>query len=440
MELFNEMVSKLSYSGNEKQLKSNFDLDFQSIQRMIPYKETKYATHYLHKYPGKFLPHFPKIFIKHFLSNHSEIVLDPMCGSGTTLIESCLAGYRCIGIEIDPIGYLISKVATTPLPKEKIKIEYTKLLKKIKRDLDKRAHYKVHIPNEEEFPNALLWFREDVLKELIYIRDIILTLKNKDFQNFLLLSLSSIVRSVSNADPRDIFPQRDKNLLVRKRKNIIDELKCALDQNIDAINDFSNHLPHKPQCNIIKGDARNIHIPENSIDFVFTSPPYAYAMDYARINQLSTLLLVMKNQKLREYRKLYVGTDRVPSNRYNIIDGHFPNYEGFEFASKEIESVYKKNKRYGLCLYQYFIDMYRITEEIYRVLKPRHYIVYIVGNSTINRTQFHTDKVFQSICKNIGFIIEDILERPYYAYRMTRKRNIQSNTIKKDVFIIAKKE
>jgi len=132
MELFNEMVSKLNYSGNEKQLKSNFYLDFQSIQQMIHYKETKYATHYLHKYPAKFLPHFPKIFIKHFLSNHSEVVLGPMCGFGTTLIECCLVGYRCIGIEIDPIGYLISKVATTPLPKEKIKIEF-RLLKNLKR-------------------------------------------------------------------------------------------------------------------------------------------------------------------------------------------------------------------------------------------------------------------------------------------------------------------
>lgn len=435
------MRSRKKYDeiNKNKKLNNDFYSEFCSIQRMIPYSETNYATHYLHRYPAKFIPHFPRLFIKHFLHNNEGIILDPMCGSGTTLIESCIAGYKSIGVEIDPISYLIAKVATTPLHIEKIKINYETFLKEIEQDFKKNLQQKLQIPNEKEFPNAFLWFREDIFNELIYIRNKIFKLRDKDFRDFLLLSLSSIIRGVSNADPRDIFPQRDKDLLVRERKNVIVEFKSALDSNIDAISDFLNRKKAGSKCQVIKGDARSLNILDSNVDFVFTSPPYSYAMDYARINKLSTLLLLMSNEELKEYRRLYVGTDRIKISEFSMVNGHFPSYEGFEFAGKEIESLYKTKKRLGIYLYKYFVDMHKITKEIYRILKPQCYLVYVVGNSTINRTHFFVDKVFQSICENVGFVIEDVLERKYYAYRMARKRNIQSNTIKKDIFIIARK-
>lgn len=418
----------------------NLKKDFNSILRMIPHSETNYATHYLHRYPAKFIPHFPRLFIRHLTNkNGSSMVLDPMCGSGTTLIESIIAGHKCVGVEIDPIASLIATVSTTPLPVKKIIKRYNKLINEIETSFKKKEQRKIPIPGEDEFPNILLWFRRDVLQEIIFIRNKIFKIKENDYKNFLLLALSSIIRDVSNADPRDIFPERDKNLLIRDRKEILEEFRRSLDRNIKYVEDLSMRLNGNLYCKVIWGDARNLKIKDNSIDLVFTSPPYAYAMDYARINQLNTLLLIMPNRQLREHRKVYVGTDRVPSSKYNIIDGSFPSYEGFEFARKEIEYLYKQNKRYGLCLYQYFVDMHQITKEIFRVLKPNSYFVYVVGNSTINRTIFYTDKVFQSICRSVGFSIEGILERPYYAYRMTRKRNTHSNTIKNDIFIIAKK-
>lgn len=410
--------------------------NFSSLHRLIPHSESRYATHYIHSYPAKFLPHFPQMFIKNFLFGKNKIILDPMCGSGTTLIEACLANTKCIGVEIDPTGYLISKVATTPLDIKKTRQQINKLIINIEKSIRKKNHKKVDLPTEEEFPNALLWFRKEVLQKITFIRDLLNDARlENDLRDFFILSLSSIIRSVSNADPRDIFPQRDKESLVRERKNVVFEFKKVLEKNLGYIEDFSKRVNNNRLCKIIHGDARYLELKNNSVDFVFTSPPYAYAMDYARINQLNTLILFMKNNKLREYRRKYVGTDRVPTT---FLENN-NNYKGFEFARREIENVYKGNKRYGSCLYKYFTDMYKITEQIYRVLKRKSYLVYIVGNSTINRTNFHTDKVFMGMCKNAGFSIELTLERSYYAYRLTRKRNSHSNTIKKDIFIVAKK-
>ncbi|MDD5691719.1 MAG: DNA methyltransferase [Candidatus Omnitrophica bacterium] len=416
---------------------TQLESDFKSLQRMIPHSESKYATHYLHRYPAKFLPHFPRIFIKHFLSgNKNELILDPMCGSGTTLVESCLADKKCIGIEIDPTGHLIAQVATTPLNINITRKYATKLISRIESGLKYNIHKRIPLPSEHEFPNASLWFRKDVLREIIFIKELLNNSKlNENCRNFFKLSLSSIIRDISNADPRDIFPQRDQSVLVRERKNVILEFKKSLDRNLIYVEDFSRRLNGNHSCKVIHGDARQTGLKGNSVDFVFTSPPYAYAMDYARINQLNTLILFMNNEELKEHRKKYVGTDRV-SDCFINNNG---DYAGFEFARKAIEDVHNQNKRYGVCLYKYFSDMHKITKEIYRVLKPDSYLVYVVGNSTINRTKFYTDEVFKGMCKNVGFEIKLTLERKYYAYRLTRKRNAHSNTIKKDVFIVAKK-
>ena len=83
--------------------------------------------------------------------------------------------------------------------------------------------------------------------------------------------------------------------------------------------------------------------------------------------------------------------------------------------------------------------MYAITKECRRILKPNGYLIYVVGNSTVKKSTFHTNEIFRRICENVGFEIEKILERPYYVYRMSRKRNVQSNTVKSDFFIVAKK-
>ena len=413
--------------------------EFEDLKRLVPHSETNYATHYIHKYPAKFLPHFPRLFIRYFTGNNGDVVLDPMCGSGTTLIESCLADKKCLGIEIDPIGYLISKVATTPLSKYKVikkfKIFLSELIKKFKFGLQR----KIEVPSDEEFPNCLLWFRKDVLQDLILIRNEILKINDENFRNLLMVSLSSILRNVSNADPRDIFPQRDKKVLIRDRKDVILEFKIAAEKNINYIDKFSSQLNGNHSCKVVNGDARTMNFPDNSIDFTFTSPPYAYAMDYARINQLNTLLLIMPNDKLREHRRFYVGSDRVAQNAYDLSNKNSMDYSGFEFAREGITNLYKEKKRYGICLYKYFLDMREITRQIFRVLKRNAYLTYVIGNSTINKTNFNTAKVFTEICRNIGFKIDLMLERPYYAYRMARKRNSHSNTIKNDIFIIAKK-
>jgi DNA modification methylase len=410
--------------------------DFAGLLEAVPNNLTSYATHGFHHYPAKFIPQFPAFFIRHF-SKKGDLVVDPMCGAGTTLIESALRGRRFFGCDIDPIAALISRVATTPLANCATKGEFERkvkdLLLKVWKELKPARLNGIVIPSEEEFPNALLWFREEVLRELLLIRNIVLEQDREEFRDFGLLSLSSIVRDVSNADPRDIFPQRDQKNPIRERKDTLREFEDSVWEKYEKVVSFSQRVKNRTLGTAACADARKIELEDKSVQLVFTSPPYAYAVDYARVQQLSTLLLCMGNERFREYRRKYVGTDRIS------LKEEVGSFEGIEFAEDEVRRVLDADRKCGGVLYRYFRDMHDITRECHRILKQNGYLIYVIGNSTVKKTSFQTNEVFRNLCESVGFEIERILERPYYMYRMSRKRNVHSNTVKSDFFIVAKK-
>jgi DNA modification methylase len=71
---------------------------------------TGYATHGLFPYRGKFHPQLIKGILNILKVKQGEVVLDPMCGSGTLNIEASLIGIDSIGIEKSPFCILMSKV------------------------------------------------------------------------------------------------------------------------------------------------------------------------------------------------------------------------------------------------------------------------------------------------------------------------------------------
>ena len=84
-------------------------------------EDKKSSTHGIHPYPAKFIPQIPRNAIL-ALSEPGDTVLDPMCGSGTTLVEALLNYRRAIGVDINPISTMISTSKTSRLSPEDEKI------------------------------------------------------------------------------------------------------------------------------------------------------------------------------------------------------------------------------------------------------------------------------------------------------------------------------
>jgi len=80
-------------------------------------KKNNRNLHYVHYYPGRIYPYIPLYLLS--LADFADLdgfVLDPSAGSGTIMLESIINPVfkrNALGVEINPLARLISKVKTT---------------------------------------------------------------------------------------------------------------------------------------------------------------------------------------------------------------------------------------------------------------------------------------------------------------------------------------
>ena len=138
---------------------------------------TRYATHGYHPYSAKYIPQIPNYLISKF-SEMNDVILDNFMGSGTTLVESKILGRNAIGVDINPLACLISKVKITNLRRSDLK-NVSMICATMREDIFAvRSH--ANLTNSEHrngiliddslHPNIRKWFHEDVLCELVIIK------------------------------------------------------------------------------------------------------------------------------------------------------------------------------------------------------------------------------------------------------------------------------
>src|SRR5258706_9270698 len=126
-----------------------FDWDFK--------KSKSELIHSIHPYPAKFISDIPKALLSQFPIPKNSLVFDPFCGSGVTLVEAQKAGIESLGVDLNPIACLISRVKINQFDFD-IVTEVDKIIEKAK---SKKG--RVLIP---KIPNVDHWFKKDIQKAL----------------------------------------------------------------------------------------------------------------------------------------------------------------------------------------------------------------------------------------------------------------------------------
>lgn len=345
---------------------------------------TQYLTHTFHSYPARFIPQIPNLFIQLF-TQEGETVLDPFAGCGTTLVEALLLKRKAIGVDMNPLACLISKVKTTLISHKDLlriweKVNEMQSIFGIREDCD--VEYMTQTGSfdnvDMKFPNRKVseLFTPEVMEELRTIKNHIGELKDSEsLFNLGLVVLSSTIRVVIESESHSslyrIFRQKIKSIIAT----------------LGEMNQRVNNV----DVTIIHGDARCPSIPNSSVDLVVTSPPYVNALDYYRVHQ---------------YNMAWLGMDYV-AFRQQEIGGH---------------SHFIMN-RFRL-LSEYLGDMLRAMIEMNRVLKHNSVCAIVIGNSSLEYELIESHKFFVSMASDIGFEVKKLLFRNIDVSRKYHNQDI----------------
>ncbi len=390
-------------------------------------KDPKYLTHGIHPYKGKFYPQLVRPLLNILDVPKGGTVFDPFCGSGTVALEAVLNGYDAYGCDINPIAVEIAIAKNTIFTVKAY--EFDKQITMFKQELQAYTEGEYLYAFEDAAISEIQsWFPEKVISKMGYILCKIENVPDERIRRFLKVILSSIIREISQQEPSD--------LRIRRRKEAIDDapvFEMYLEnlekqyQNIMAFYQTKNLAPAPiGSAHIWNGNSTRVEtvkgkIPQEGVDIVITSPPYATALPYIDTNRLNMLVLDGVNASQRvPIEAEMTGTREIKKKTRLYYEDKIENGD-FESicsitAKTIIEKIYHQNKdadvgfrkkNMAALIYMYFRDMTNVMITLDEIVKTKGHICIVIGDTnTTTGTEkviIKTTAVLRETAKQLGW-------------------------------------
>ncbi|MGL5594351.1 MAG: DNA methyltransferase [Cetobacterium sp.] len=352
-----------------------------------------------------------KELLKRSRLKESSIILDPFCGSGTTIVESKLNGYSSIGIEINPMSAFVANVKANSYSSLEIK-EIEEKLNDMKINLEFYEENR-EIEGLKRYEAIREYFSNRNLEKLIYIKEKIEKIENRKIHDLFFCAYLSIIEEVSDR-------KRDGNGLRKSTSKIKDVFECYISCVTEMYCDIKeNPLSENLDSRIISGNAMNMssYLDEkDKIDAIIYSPPYANSFDYFESYKMELTLgdFIKEKKELQNYREnaveSFIGKKTKLKESYTFIEEIAQEIES-AIPLKEIETGKKdlRTRKVPKMIKGYFNDMAKVLEESHKVLSDEGKCYIVVDQSSYLGKWIPTDLFLAYIAEHKKFKVEEII-------------------------------
>ena len=389
-------------------------------------KDPKYATHGLHAFKGKFYPQLAKSLMNISGIQPGDRLLDPYCGSGTTLLEGMLNGFTSYGCDFNPLSVKIAHAKTSILSVPRNLVDLS-----IRAILDRLFHRRGRISASlDQFTNStheelLNWFPETVLCKINWLLAQVRLFGNSTLVDFFEVIISDLIREVSYQDPSDLRIRRRKEAL--HDAPVFEVFRERLELQYARLRKYWSVAGQQPgpltSPTVVQGDSRRIEtmqalgLDQEQIDCVVTSPPYATALPYIDTDRLSLLAIMGISSRVRSgLEGKLTGSREIRRSERRAAEARLLDESASEVLPSAVVSairdIYTANStvevgfrraNMSALLWRYFSDIRENLIQVTRVMKFGAKAFYVVGDS---RTKAGGCWVAIETCKNIQQIGE----------------------------------
>lgn len=425
--------TSVALSGLLEQFKRDQQAAAISFRQLVPWlKVGERASHYLHPYPAKLLPHIAHFFLANrILVGADEYVLDPFGGSGTVALETILSGRTAIYADANPLARLITSVKTKPIDPTALVAASSEVREGFRRS---RARKLPDVVNLEK------WFDPRVASDLVRLRAAISALKDETLRDFMRVTFSAVTRKASNSDPRFSVPVRYQKGEARNDTSVADLFDAQLEANMTRISALWQ-VESLGTATLAGVDARQLRtaeeerMPDGSVGMIISSPPYAGAQKYVRSASLSLGWLDLAPSKgLRQLEEQTIGREHYAKASWANVGS-----TGIDEADALIAAIAQENQSRAKIVGTYLVEMRAALSEAVRVLRPGGCFVLVIGDNTVCGRRFPSSDYLRLMLEEMGMTtILSLVDQIPSRGLMTRRNKTAGIIVAESVIVLRK--
>ena len=328
-------------------------------------------------------------------------VLDPFCGSGTTLLACKQRGLMSVGIDVSPLALLAARAKTHNYDLEKLR-ETVIELKKLKPEFKGN-------PFKQDWVRRLFYAK--TLENILFYKEKIEEMKDESVRDFLLLALVDTSGRVANVVKAGGSLRREKKPPLPVKKLLFSKLKFMY-------RDLKRNKLPEVEPEAVESDARKTTFLPEHFGGLITSPPYLNKIEYTTVYKME-LALFFKAQETR--LRAFLGEETALEGQPFSAAGGTGEGEG-----EGLPPIAKA----------YFEDLEKVLQNCFPALKTGAKAVFNIAGGCFPDRLVESDEVLARLGERVGFKLVEIV--PCRRIQCHMMRSIKTGTVNESLVVFEK--